>query len=177
MKKRDRMLRVYVERKTQRVILFPHVFYMIGVYAPAGIPRETSGSATAKQVGHEAIRCFADAKKSDIDYLATRRMEALRSYWKGQGFGLPQGDADQQGPEWKEMLKKNWALTRGPLTVYRRFAIGEIIERDSSQLWYVTVLEPSDYRGGYAYGASWKIRKADGAAGLGEGILRLLNEE
>jgi len=170
MKKRDRMVEAYINRSKGMLLLFPNVFYMVGVYAPAGEPCELPHDTSESKIGEAVIKLLHGAKKADVEGLATRRMNRLRAYWKGQG--ATEGDEDQQGTHWRQLLQKYPSLAKGSGTFIRQFHVGQILEREGTKSWRLTVLEPAPTRG-LRFGREWQVKFADGARALGEAVRQL----
>jgi hypothetical protein len=170
MKKRVRLVEVYLHRSSKSVLVFPYVFYMAGEAAPSGDAAELVGPAAPAAIGKQLLRLLSAGKEADIEAMKARRMEQLRRYWRGE-------DAPQKtvrGATWNHLLSKYPALTKGPGTYLRQFSVCQVLESDGWKQRKVVREEASEYRGCTTDGDVERIPITESPGELGKRVLEFL---
>ena len=169
-KKLDCMVVVYLHRSSENVLLFPYVYFMGGEASAYGDAVELAAPVAPAVIGKQVVRLLRACKKADIDGMKNRRMERLRSYWRGESVAKE----EVQGEVWNQLLAKYPALAKGPGAYLRQFSVCQVFEREGWNHRKVVRVEQSEYRGCTIDGEVERVAVAQTTSELGTRVLGFL---
>lgn len=169
-KKRDGMVVLYLQRSSENVLLFPFVYFMAGEASAYGDAVELAAPVASAVIGKQIVRLLRACKKADVDGMKDRRMERLRSYWRGESATKDQA----QGEASKQLLKKYPVLGKGPGAYLRQFAVCQVVEREGWNHRKVVRVEQSKYRGCTTDGDVERVPITETPRELGSRVLGFL---
>jgi hypothetical protein len=170
-RKRDRHVNVFWHPPSGQILLFPYVWFMAGVGAPAGAAIELS-KPTPALLGRQILKLLCAARNTNIVSLKRQYMARLRSHWRHHRLEPP-----EPPPSWQRLVANHPALSKGPGTFLRRFKLCEVHERDGLRHRMIVKMEQSKHRGAMTDGVSQRIALSAEPKQLGESILELLNRD
>ena len=131
MQKRDRIVKIFLHRKTGAVLLFPYVCYAAGHSAIYGNVQVQQAAETRK-IGRAIISMFSAGRKADVEPPSQARKDALQRKWRHEKVTPEEiRPSFDKKSNLEEVLAQFPALTKGLAAYHRTFAVAELIERDS----------------------------------------------
>ena len=175
MEKRDRQIELLFHRRSRTLLLFPYLCVMAGNAVACGdacsVMIDDEDAPT--QVGTMIRSMLAYCRTIDVEPLAQKRSEALRSRWRGEDVGdselMPQIN---ETSNWCDIQSPFPSLTKGPGIYLRAFSQARLIERTSWKSYKLEAMVKSRYPGSLSGGRSVRVRTSISSTTLGEEVIQ-----
>lgn len=157
MNKRDRSITIYFHGKSETLLLFPYVYYMIGIAAPYG-DAESVALRDEKEIGETILTMLEHCRAADVD-IPTRKYNEAHAQ-KSRGVKVTDSQllpGFEEKNNWDAICRPYPSLRKGPGSWHRDFTVATLCERDSWKSWQLMHLKRSKYRSVEDWGTSVRI--------------------